>query len=380
MLIAIAMLLVALLLWIRDAARSNKGRSPEWSFDLLFWLNREVDGRLVVGCQSVFDGMIRLIEGARRSVCLEMYIVEDDYVGRRFERALVERAAEGVDVRVLCDGYGCRAARRTILRRMARGGVKVLFYPPLLTRCLDARNHRKLLVVDGFEGYVGGVNIARRYVEGWRDVALYLRGDDVTHIAGLFEEDWCAAQGQRVERALIRASLGSQLFTERELRHLYCELLEHASSRVLVSTPYFVPPRELLYALCSTAERGVRVVVLLSEWCDSRVVGAASRAYIPKLLRSGVEVWLYGRGFNHAKCLVVDDVAIVGSANFDYRSMRRNLEAMVVVRGGECLSALCEDFCSALADSRRVSAEEWRSRPLSCRVVEMLTLPLRRLL
>ena len=366
------LLLAVIVMSLLPSRRQNEGRNPS-GFDLFYLrgTTRRPDCESLWGCDVVFARMLRALDGARRSVRLEMYIFDDDSLGRCFERALSACLKRGVDVAIVCDGYGCRWSRMTLLRRLQGEGAEVR----ISGGRFDRRNHRKMLIVDEMVAFVGGANIARRYVRGWYDMALVVRGDGVAELVELFESDRC-----NLPYCCRLASGGVNVLTERELPMLYESLLRSAKDRIVVVSPYFVPPTTLFKELIEAHKRGVVVEVMLPMQSDSRWVQRASESFVERLLVADVAVWHYQAGFNHAKFLVIDDVVVVGSANFDYRSLSRNLEVMIAFSSSELSAEFAEEFSQMSLKSHRLTREEWSHRPFWRKLSEKMSQPLHRLL
>lgn len=330
---------------------------------------------LHAGCRECFERMLEAIALARARVWLQMYIFDNDALGRRFERALAESVMRGVEVRVLCDGYGCRHSRYTLLRRLRKGGVRTALWSAPRGVRADCRNHRKMLIADDI-AFVGGANIAERYLHHWRDVCAEIRGECVTQFERVFAEDWAEACGEKlpVGSAPTDPAVGI-VYRPEEMETKVVRMIERAERRVLVSTPYLIPTERVERALAERATAGVKVQILIPYRSDTPLTGAASMGCARRLMRWGVEVWLYTQGFNHAKVIVGDDCAMLGSMNCDHRSLGRNREVMALLRG-ESAERVAEDFEQALAHSHR--AESHCS--LFCRAIEWFLRPLHPLL
>lgn len=375
--------------------------------------NPAVPGRVSVltNGPEKYDRLLEALQRARRSIDIEYYIFRDDHVGRSVMRALIERAEAGVTVRFLRDGLGSRSLPHTAIAQMAAAGIQCrTFFPlrfPWLTRRLNHRDHCKIVVIDGEEAFVGGINVGDEYTGRsprtgfWRDTHLHLTGPVVAQLAKVFQVNWRAAtpdgHGQRKPRAARLAMLHAfraqwmaewgadliQLHSEPEtwfeayvqtvesgpdtpaenVRHLFFLCLTGARRTVDITTPYFVPDRDIVMALQSAALRGVRVRLLVPARVDHPVVGWASWTYYEELCNAGVEVYLYERGVLHAKVMTADDrVAVVGAANYDMRSFRLSYEIATVVYSQEAVRSLTDQFERDLADSTRLTAAGLRQR------------------
>ena len=355
------------------------------------------DVRLLVDGAATFDAMLEGIRGARHHVHLEYYIYAADRTGSALRDALAERARAGVAVRLLLDAVGSAGIPRDFFASLqAAGGEVAWFHPMQFGRIwqrtwINLRSHRKIVVVDGDLGFTGGINVTdqqneRVRTDAFRDLHLRIEGDVVRALQVLFVEDWAYATGQRdfiasVARAMPPRSpgpiaaqvLGSGPDSPWESIHrLHVGAIHHASRRVWLATPYFVPGEAALMALTSAALGGLDVRVLVPRRSDSMPVTWAARSYFDELIAAGVRIYEYGPRMLHTKAMLVDDdIAIFGSANFDSRSFRLNFEVSVLFRDAAIAAELAQLFEHELASAPRVRAD--RPTPLwSVRLPEAL--------
>jgi cardiolipin synthase len=307
-------------------------------------------------------------------VLAQFYIVRDDQIGRDFQACLLRAAARGVRVRLMYDAVGSLGLKRRYLRTLREGGVSVCsFTGPrnwLKKLRLNFRNHRKIVVVDGREAFVGGLNVGDEYlgrdasIGPWRDTHLAVRGPAVQGLQLSFARDWYYGQRESLPdldwtlrptpddlTALVLSSGPSDAVETCGL--LYAHAIESAEERLWIATPYFVPDGRILGALELAALRGVDVRVLMPRKSDSVFFKFVPFAYLDEVTRVGVKVFLYEDGFMHQKVSLVDrDFATVGTANFDNRSFMLNFETTVVVRDG----GFCDDVAAMLeADFARAT-------------------------
>jgi cardiolipin synthase len=329
--------------------------------------------------QSIFD----IIDKAEHHIHLAYYILRDDGVGRRFRDALIRKAREGVQVRLIYDGFGCWKLRRSYIRELEAAGVRVRCFLPigaaLRSRRVNHRYHRKIIVVDGKSGFTGGINIGDEYLGldkklgFWRDTHLLLDGDAVYELQNIFVRDWKLASGETLddpafwpphactshERAQI-VSCGPRLGGN-EIYDGLLAAIGAARERVWIATPYFVPDDGLKAALRTAALSGVDVRLIVPGVADTRFVLAATLSHAADLREAGVKVYRYRKGFIHAKVIIVDRLlASVGTANLDMRSFYSNYELNALLFDAKPIGRLEEDFRKDFADSREVSAEELR--------------------
>jgi len=349
---------------------------------------------LYVDGASAYASMLRDIERATQHVHLEYYIYEPDKIGTRLRDLLVAKARAGVAVRLLVDGSGSSRLGRRFLKPLRDAGAEVAWFNPISlrwirTRRVDFRCHRKIIVCDGVVGYTGGMNVAdaqsaelsARY---WRDTHLRVEGAAVLSLQRLFVEDWYFATNAMPPNPSGLFRLGDQPGTrvvqivgsgpdheQLTIHGTYFAAITRASSRVWLTTPYFVPDDAILTALCTAAQRGVDVRLLVPLRGDSRLIDLAARSYMPELVMSGVKVYEYLPRFIHAKTIVVDDdLAIVGTANLDNRSFRLAFELTALAYDRELTGQLARAFELDLRDSRAIDAEALAGQSLLRRLGE----------
>ncbi len=316
--------------------------------------------------EAAFPRMLRAIEEARSSVWLATYIFQTDPVGRQFVQALAAASRRGVQVRVLVDGIGEWYDWPHVVPLLRRAGVRTArFMPPRLfppNLSLNCRNHRKILVVDGQWGFMGGMNLGGREVgDRMSDMHFLLQGPIVLQLAHTFAEDWIFASHETLTAPALQPPVGEctcRVITggpDEDLDKLLLVILgalASASRRVQIMTPYFIPPPELVAALEATALRGVEVSLVLPERSNLRYVDWATQHWLPALIARGVRVHLQKPPFSHAKLLVVDgEYAQIGSVNVDTRSLRLNFEIAVEVYG----AAFCGQLSVLIERHERAS-------------------------
>lgn len=340
--------------------------------------------------EGAYPAMLEAIGAARSWIYLAVYIFEDREPGRAFIEALTAAARRGVEVYVLLDGVGAWYSLNRTRRRLKAGGVRVtMFLPPELLPPqlqINLRNHRKILIVDGELGFTGGMNIRAAHQvrsappkRATRDTMFRVRGEVLAQMEEVFAEDWLFATGERLPARLfselhagdmlcrtIVDGPGVHIYT---LINLLVGAFSMASKRILIVTPYFLPPPELTAALQAAALRGVEVVVQLPENSNLPYVDWATKKILPGLIDNGVKVCWGPPPFDHSKLLVIDGYySLVGSANLDVRSLRLNFELMLEVYS-EALGGELERHIRRLqAAARPATAEELRTKPLYKRI------------
>lgn len=341
-----------------------------------------------------FDALERDLEAARHSICLQYYIFEDDSTGQRFKDILIRKASQGVRVRVIYDHVGSFPVRGSFYREMRQNGVQVapfmrITFPQFANR-VNWRNHRKVAVIDGHTGYIGGMNIADRYIDGvdygvWRDTHLRLTGDAARGLQLIFALDWNAASGEVIDLPPAPAFHPSETNTGVQylisgptsrwsnIELMFQKAISNARRRVFIQTPYFLPTDNLLRSMQTAALAGVDVKVMFPRRCDSVMLNLASRSYVKECLEAGIKVYLYHKGMLHAKTVLVDDeFCSTGSANFDFRSFEHNFECNAMIYGKEFNSRMAAIFEDDLLACDPVDPVQWLSRPRATQLKESL--------
>ncbi|HET8772063.1 MAG TPA: phospholipase D-like domain-containing protein [Gemmatimonadaceae bacterium] len=325
---------------------------------------------------EAYPAMLAAIDSAQRSVALCTYIFGDDRAGRMFIDALARATARGVEVRVLVDGFGVRYTFPPVYRALRRAGVRTELFLPTITQAglafFNLRNHRKVLTVDGRVAFTGGMNIQARNIHAdnpprmVRDMHFRLEGPIVGQLQETFAEDWAFATSEVLDGAAWYPALApagdttARAFTDGPdgsleiLRTLLMGALSSARESVRILTPYFLPDQAMIAALSVAALRGVRVEIILPSRVNIPIVQWAAMAQLWQVLRPGCRVFVTPPPFDHAKLMVVDRVwALLGSSNWDPRSLRLNFELDV-----ECHDAALAGRLDTLIQARRAAARE----------------------
>lgn len=355
-----------------------------------------------------FHALLQAIAQARRHIHLDSYIFNDDELGNLLADALIAKAGQGVEVRVIYDDVGCWEVKGTFFERMRDAGIEVHgFMPvkfPAFTSKVNYRNHRKLCVIDGEVGFIGGMNIATRYVKGrevgkkkkdqepqrrpWRDTHLRIRGGAVYGIQRAFLVDWYFVdrtlitnrryypEMDRLHRnnCLVQIVTSSPISQWPDMMQGYVRILLEAKQYVYIETPYFLPTEPVLLAMRTAALTGIDVRVMIPYKTDAKLVEWASRSYVHEIVSAGVKVYLYQKGFNHSKLLVSDDsLCTVGSANVDFRSFENNFEGNAFIYDSTMALRIKEVFMNDVANSVLLDdVENLNHRPFCQRLWESL--------
>jgi cardiolipin synthase A/B len=392
-------------------AKLKKNGDDTSIFDKHLALMTEItDSPLVVGNKvellidgpTTYDAMFVAIENAKDHINMETYIIEDDEIGQRFAKLLINKQISGVQVNLIYDSYGSISTPKAFFEPLIASGGNVLeFNPinPLNTRKgleFSRRDHRKLLIIDGQIAFVGGINISSVYSSGsfgksksthnkqqWRDTHLRMTGPVVSDFQKLFIATWNEQQGEPLafkqyfpEEAnqgneVVRA-LGSN--PEEPYSQMYVTLLSvinSAETQISLTNAYFVPDPQMLTALKEAALRGVDVRLLLPDKTDSNLVFYASRSFYDELLSANVKIYERQDALLHAKTLLVDGVwSTIGSTNLDWRSFTNNQEINAIVLGQDFGAQMQTMYEKDLQSSKRITLEDWRKRSISLRIKE----------
>lgn len=346
-----------------------------------------------------FPALLQSISRARHHIHLETYIFDDDPLGRLIADALIQKAKEGVEIRVIYDDVGCWRVPSAFFERMKKAGIDVCAFMPVkfpaFTSKVNYRNHRKVCVIDGIEGFTGGINIALRYVKGmrngtlpWRDTHMRLRGSIVYALQRAFLVDWYFVDRTLVTNrtyyppmpwkisndCLAQMVTSSPIAPWPDIMQGYVRILLEAKSYVYMESPYFLPTEPVLFAMRTAALAGVDVRLMVPRHSDSHLLEWASLSYVVETLAAGVKIKLYEGGFNHSKLLVADnEVSTCGSTNIDFRSFENNFESNVFFYDRQMALRIKELYMADEAQSVDFNdVDTLRHRPYLHRLTESL--------
>lgn len=352
---------------------------------------------LLIDGVNTFPAMLDSIYKAKNYINMEFYRFESDDLGKKFCNALMAKVKEGVKVRIIYDDVGSWSLNNDLIRLMRSGGIEIFpFMPvnfPWLTNKINFRNHRKILVVDGIKGFVGGLNIADKYLHGlkrigtWRDTHLVIEGEAVATLNSVFMVDWYFVSDillsdepghfeyKKVpDRCWIQMASSGPDSDWANIMQVYFSAIATAKRSIYISTPYFSPDESILTAMKTASLSGVDVQMILPDKSDSVVAYWNSRSYIDELLDAGIKIFLYKKGFNHSKYILVDNVfASVGSANVDMRSFDLNFEVAALIYDASFASKLLEVFHDDISNSEPVIPEVWNKRKRTSKYKESLS-------
>lgn len=340
-----------------------------------------------------FEALKRDLRAARKSIYLQYYIFSDDSTGQEISDILIAKAREGLEVKVIYDHVGSFSARSRFFKRMSENGVEThpffrVTFPQLANR-INWRNHRKIVVIDGEIGYLGGMNIADRYQYGisegkaWRDTHFRLHGDIVESLLYSFIVDWNfknnpeSIEYPKVPPTTLRNNIGMQLVTSGPLDSwdnqslCFLKAISNATKSIYIQTPYFLPTDALQHALEAAAMSKIDVRIMIPGKSDSRMLQYAGYSFVTQCLRAGIKVYLYNPGMLHAKGIIIDEnIVIAGSTNFDYRSFENNFECSLIIYDRDVNRQMRDIFFSDISQCTKLTFSAWKRRPLLQRGLE----------
>ncbi|MDE6740965.1 MAG: cardiolipin synthase [Muribaculaceae bacterium] len=345
--------------------------------------------------RSKFERLKKDIREAKDFIFIQYYIYSDDRLGKEITELLATKAKEGVRVKVLYDHVGSFSTKNKFFASMRQRGIdshpffRVTFRK--LANRINWRNHRKLVIIDGRIGYIGGMNIADRYVDTspdgriWRDTHLRVEGPVIESMMYSFAIDWNFLRPDNEVHPITvmkydePGDVDMQLVTSgpvdkwNNIVLCFQQAIASARKRIYIQTPYFLPTDALLKALQGAALSGVDVRIMIPEMTDSVLLGYGSRSYIDDCLKSGVKVYFFTPGMLHAKTMIIDDDFVsTGSVNFDFRSFENNFEANLLIYSKDINCRMRDIFFHDLSSCRKLTLSRWRSRPRTSRIIESL--------
>jgi len=350
-------------------------------------------GKVFTRTDEAWEGMFQAIANAKKSIDIEQYIIAADSVGGRLLQSLVERAKAGVKIRVLCDMVGSNSLYySSVPDELRLLGIDIRFFNPVsLWRFVNLnftgnffRDHRKLLIVDGTDAYVGGVNF-REDMKDWRDTVIQVGGEFVKNLIFTFDLTWSrvlTGKYKRYKKPPVFDKKHEVLINSPRLKQrlIYYALIEHiraAKKSIWLFTPYFVPDKRFMRVLRIAMRRGVDVRLTVPEVSDNPLVSYAQPWYVTRILREGGRVFLYRPSFMHAKYAIIDgEWATLGSCNFDNLSFRFNHELNIGTEDMSLISMLQGHAEEDFTQSTELTKESWKKRSLASRFTEFLCLPL----
>ncbi|MEJ8554359.1 cardiolipin synthase [Tepidibacter sp. Z1-5] len=344
-----------------------------------------------------FEALIKSIQNAKDHIHMVYFIIKNDSLGRKIVNELTKKAKEGVEIRFLYDAIGSHSLPRSFFKDLkAAGGQTIAFFPiviPFLNLKINYRNHRKIAVIDGVEGFIGGFNIGDEYLSlnkkmgYWRDTHIKIKGDAVHMLQTRFLLDWRSAHNKKLEikpkyfpKITSNGNSGVQIISSgpdsewEQIKYGYIKMINSAKENIYIQTPYFVPDESILHALKLASLSGVDVKVMIPNKPDHMFVYWASSSYASELLKAGAKCYIYDKGFIHAKTIVVDGkIASVGTANMDVRSFKLNFEVNAFIYDSVISNEFKSIFEKDMNDCTEVTQEMYNNRHLIIKFKESIS-------
>ncbi len=334
--------------------------------------------------EDAFNSIFTEIEKAQHHIHVQFFIIENDVIGNRLKDLLIKKASEGIKVRLIYDSLGSWKLKKKFLQELKDNGIETGSFLqvrlPFFSNKVNYRNHRKVVVIDGNTGFVGGMNVADRYVVGdnlgnWRDTLIKIEGSAVYGLQNSFLIDWYFVSrtfitskdyypptSDRGNKLVQTVTSGPDSDWEAILQS-FCKTISMAKKYVYMQTPYFLPPECLLDTIKIAALSGIDVRLLISENSDARLTNVASRSYLREIMDAGVKVYFYDNGFIHSKTIVVDDeISTIGSTNMDFRSFELHFEINSFVYDKDFAIQMKEIYMEDLNNSKKIELADWKKR------------------
>ncbi len=354
--------------------------------------------KILTNGEEKFPEVFTAIEKARHHIHIEYYIYDNDRIGNQLAELLIRKQQEGVKVRFIYDDFGSQKIRKSIVKKLKKAGVEAVpFYKITLiylANRLNYRNHRKIVVIDGKVGFVGGINVSDKYINVpakklfWRDTHLKIEGAAVLNLQYTFLTDWNFSAEQNIAFSeeyfpvsyLKNNQLGNVSMQIQAsgpdsdyptILYSLMHLIASTRKEILITTPYFIPNKSLLDVLKIASLKGVNVKLLMPKVSDSVIVNLTAQSYYDELLEAGIEIYLYKKGFIHAKTMVCDgEIATIGTANLDNRSFELNFEINAEVHNVETAQNLRTIFYNDLNNAECLEPVTWEKRSSLKKIIE----------
>lgn len=366
---------------IKMLSNSNMGENP-------LLTDNKVD--ILKNGETYFPTLLEDLRNAKEYIHIEYYIYEDDIIGSEIADVLIAKSKEGIPVRFIYDDFGCRSIRKTIVKELLDAGVEAYPFNKIiwiaLANRMNYRNHRKIVVIDGVIGYTGGINVSARYDNRkkmgndhfWRDTHMRIEGNGTFGLQHIFLCDWNFCSGQNLvinqmffpeipskpDRKLPVQIISSGPDSDLpSILYSVLQSIHNAQSEILITTPYYIPDESLQQAIIMAAMSGKKVKILLPGITDSKLVKWASESYFEELLKVGVELYFYQKGFIHAKTFVTDSgVSSIGTCNLDHRSFDLNFEVNAMIYDHEFAQEMRTMFYDDCKHATKLEYHQWHKR------------------
>jgi len=365
----------------------------------LFWRNNysamssNNNVQIFTNGEQKFPNLLASFQNAQHHIHLEYYIFDDDEIGQKVIEVLIERANAGIEVRMIVDALGSNNIHRKSIKKLKASGVEFYEYHPVIFTSLanrvNYRDHRKIVVIDGTIGFVGGINVSDKYINSnksqlyWRDTHCKIEGEAVYSLQVLFVLNWFFVSKKLIHPEIeyfpiikrkgdvLTSIISSDPDSDNpNLMEGYFSMINTAREEILIITPYFIPNESLLTALKTSAKGGVKVKLLMPAEPDSVFVHSASQTYMGELMRNDIQIFLYTKGMIHAKVMIIDEeLSTIGTANMDYRSFDNNAEVNAVFFDQNIAKDLKEQFLKDVKSAVKLDYLAWKNRPLRVKLI-----------
>lgn len=347
--------------------------------------------------EYLFPVLLRELRSAQHYIFMEYFIINDGVMWNSILSILEEKAAQGLDIRLIYDDFGCiTTLPHHFYRKLQEKGIKcAAFNPfrPMLNIILNNRDHRKICVIDGHTGFTGGINLADEYINQeerfghWKDTGIMLKGEAVWNLTAMFLQMWSVITKMPVDfSAYVPHKYYLESFSSDGFVHPYCDtpldnevvgedvylnMINHAQKYIYICTPYLIIDNEMMTALCLAAKKGVDVRIMTPGIPDKKIVFLLTQSYYGQLIGAGVKIYEYQPGFLHAKSFVCDDeLAVIGSINMDYRSLYLHFENGVWLYRSRIIQDMYQDYLDSQEQCRQVTLEFCKGRNIAVRAVQ----------
>jgi cardiolipin synthase A/B len=350
--------------------------------------------KVLTNGEETFRYILEELKRARHHIHMEYYIVRHDQIGQDIKNILIEKAGQGVKVRFMYDAVGSWQLSKTYINELKNAGIETVSFGPVklpfLNNKFNFRNHRKIIVIDGNIGFVGGLNIGDEYLGRnkdfgfWRDTHLMMRGEAVRTLQLIFLQDWyymtnhsfltaeyLSPQNDDKSHGGVQLIAGGPDNEWSVLKDIFFSMISSARKSVWIASPYFIPDADIFSAIKVAALSGIDVRLLVPNRPDKRIVFHASRSYFPELLEAGVKVYEYERGFMHSKIIIVDgELASIGTSNMDMRSFHLNFEVNAFLFRTKSTQKLVAEYLNDLEYSIKLDLNTFGERHIGFRLLE----------
>jgi cardiolipin synthase A/B len=350
--------------------------------------------KILTNGEETFHHILEQLKRARHHIHMEYYIVRHDHIGQEIKKILIEKAIEGVKIRFLYDAVGSWKLSKKYIIDLRNAGIETVSFGPVklpfLNNKFNFRNHRKIIVIDGTIGFVGGLNIGDEYlgrnssIGFWRDTHLLLRGEAVRTLQLIFLQDWyymtnhsfltaeyLSPQVDNKSHGGVQLIAGGPDTEWSVIKNIFFSMIASAKESVWIASPYFIPDEDIFSAIKIAALSGIDVRLLVPNRPDKRIVFHASRSYFPELLEAGVKVYEYERGFMHSKIVIVDhELASIGTSNMDMRSFHLNFEVNAFLFRTKSTQKLVTEYLNDLEYAKQLDLVTFKKRHFGLRLIE----------